>query len=97
MEKEEMIPIDQCCTHYKIELTFVQSLQEAGLLNIVIMEEKNYLSHDELGNLEKFIRLHHDLNINTEGIEAINYMLERMEALQLEITRLKNQLAIYEQ
>lgn len=96
MQKEEMIPIDQCCTHYKIEMTFVQSLQEAGLLNIIVMEEKYYLSQEELGNLEKFIRLHHELEINTEGIEAINYMLERMEALQLEIKSLKNRLGIYE-
>lgn len=97
MQKEEMIPVDQCCTYYKIEMTFVRSLQDAGLLKIVQLEEENYLPHEELGSLEKFIRLHDDLNINTEGIEAINYMLERMETMQQEIARLKNRLDIYEQ
>jgi len=96
MEKEEMIHVEQCCTHYEIEMTFVHSLQDAGLLNIITTGEENYLPHEELGSLEKFIRLHHDLNINTEGIEAINYMLERMEAMQQEITYLKNRLGIYE-
>ena len=97
MQKEEMIPVEQCCTHYKIEMTFVRSLQDAGLLNIITMEEENFLPHEELGSLEKFIRLHHDLEINTEGIEAIHHMLERMEAMQQEIARLKNRLAIFEQ
>lgn len=91
-----MIPVSQYCTHYNIEITFIRSLQEAGLVRIAILEDENYLPYEELGSLEKFIRLHHDLNINTEGIEAISYMLERMEAMQQEITNLKNRLGIYE-
>jgi phage terminase small subunit len=96
MKKEEMIPVSQYCTHYNIEITFIRSLQEAGLVNIRTQEEEHYLPYEELGNLEKFIRLHHDLNINPEGIEAISYMLERMEGMQWEIANLKNRLGIYE-
>ena len=92
-----MIPVTQYCTHYNVEITFIRSLQEAGLVRITELEDENYLPYDELGSLEKFIRLHHDLNINTEGIEAISYMLERMEAMQQEIASLKNRLIIYEQ
>ena len=92
-----MIPVSQYCTHYNVEITFIRSLQEAGLVRITELEDENYLPYDELGSLEKFIRLHHDLNINTEGIEAISYMLERMEAMQQEIASLKNRLIIYEQ
>lgn len=97
MEKEEMIHVSQYCKHYNVEITFIRSLQEAGLVSISTLEDENYLHYEELGNLEKFIRLHHDLDINPEGIEAISYMLERMEALQQEIASLKNRLGIYEQ
>lgn len=96
METEEMIPVQQYCVHYNVEITFIRSLQEAGLVRITTKEDEHYLSYEELGSLEKFIRLHHDLNINTEGIEAITYMLERMEAMQQEIANLKNRLGIYE-
>ncbi len=92
-----MIPVTLYCTHYNVEITFIRSLQEAGLVRIATLEDENYLPYEELGSLEKFIRLHHDLNINTEGIEAISYMLERMEAMQQEIAILKTRLGIYEQ
>jgi chaperone modulatory protein CbpM len=97
MEKEEMIPVAEYCTHYSVEITFIRSLQEAGLVRITTLEDEHYLPYEELGSLEKFIRLHHDLHINTEGIEAISHMLERMEAMQQEIANLKNRLGIYEQ
>jgi hypothetical protein len=42
--------------------------------------------------LEKFVRLHYDLDINLEGIETINYLLERIEEMQKEIVNLRNKL-----
>ena len=97
MKKEEMIPVNQYCTHYNVEVTFIRSLQEAGLVRITSLEDENYLPYEELGSLEKFIRLHHDLEINPQGIEAIYHMLERMEAMRREVANLKNRLRIYEQ
>jgi hypothetical protein len=40
--------------------------------------------------LEKFVRLHYDLDINLEGIETINYLLEKIEKMQKEILELRN-------
>ena len=92
-----MIPVSRYCTHYNVQLTFILSMQEAGLVHIISHEDEHYLHYEELGTLEKFIRLHHDLDINPEGIEAISYMLERMQTMQQEIANLKNRLGIYEQ
>ncbi|HEX2683135.1 MAG TPA: hypothetical protein VHL77_04350 [Ferruginibacter sp.] len=36
------------------------------------------------------------MDINLEGIEAISYLLNRMNDLQQEILRLNNRLSIYE-
>ncbi len=52
---------------------------------------------DKLKDLEKFIRLHYELDINTEGIDAIAQLLNRVENMQDEITRLKNRLRFYEE
>ncbi len=42
------------------------------------------------------MRLHYDMEINVEGIEAINYLLQRMKTLQAEMVSLKNRLRLYE-
>lgn len=97
METGEMIPVSQYCIHYNIEITFIRSLHEAGLISITAIDDENYLHVEQLREVEKFIRLHHDLDINTEGIEAITYILGKIEAMQQEIARLKSRLSIYEQ
>jgi hypothetical protein len=38
------------------------------------------------------VRLHYDLDINIEGIETINHLLEKIEEMQREIAHLKNKI-----
>jgi hypothetical protein len=52
---------------------------------------------DNLGQLEKFVRLHQELNIPAENLDIVSYLLNRMENLQHEISHLKNRLGFYEQ
>ena len=89
MEQQDRIDVERCCTHYEIEISFLDSLEDAGLIHIEMQEGRKFISHEELSMLEKFIRLHYDLNINTEGLEAINHMLERMRQMQEELTSLR--------
>ena len=42
------------------------------------------------------IRMHYELDINLEGIDAISNLLERVEEMQHEMTRLQNRLRFYE-
>lgn len=97
MEQEtRLIPASTCCTLYNIEYTFLQSLQEAGLIEIHTIEAQGFLPESQLGNLEQYTRLYHDLEINTAGIEAIVHLLRRMEALQEELSSLRQRLSLYE-
>jgi hypothetical protein len=43
------------------------------------------------------IHLHHDLEINIAGIEAITHLLERVEQMQQNMKGLRNRLRIYEE
>lgn len=97
MENEHLIQIEQFCVHYNIEYSFIKSLTEFGLLEITTIEDTHYLPKEYIGNLEKMIRLHYDLDINIEGIEAISHLLQRVDHLQAELTLLKNRLRQYEQ
>jgi hypothetical protein len=42
------------------------------------------------------MRLHYDLDINLEGIEAITSLLNRVKSMQEEIRELRNRLEGYE-
>ena len=96
MLQDDLILAKDFCSHYNITLSFINSLQEYGLIQMVLIEERPYLHQEELQKLEQVIRLHYDLEINIEGIEAITYLLERVKNMQLEITSLRNKLSLYE-
>lgn len=95
MENEELIPVEVFCTTCHVATTLIDSLEESGLVQITIRHERRYLAFEQLERVEKMVRLHEDLGINVEGIEAIDNLLERMEHLQAEMTRLRNRLRRY--
>jgi chaperone modulatory protein CbpM len=87
---ENLIAITDICTHHEVEYTFISSLNEAGLLEIQIIDETSYISGERLRELEKMIRMHHELEINIAGIEAITHLLQRVEQMQEELRVLRN-------
>jgi hypothetical protein len=96
MRNEELIPAEEICIRYKVEHQFVISLYESGIIEIVTIEETEYVHSDQLANFEKMMRLHHDLEINLEGLEAINHLLVQIKQLQRDNRKLKNRLGLYE-
>jgi chaperone modulatory protein CbpM len=96
MEKEEMISAHEFCVHHDVDLSFIYSLNESGLIEMITIEEKIFVPLSEINNLEKFVRLYYELDINLEGIETITYLLKRMNDMQQEITMLTDRLRLYE-
>lgn len=96
MNKGDMIPADEFCAYHNIEISFINSLHEAGLIEITTIKETEYISESQLHELEKIVRLYYDLDINIEGIETVMHLLERINEMQDEITVLKNRLRLYE-
>ncbi|GAB3171055.1 chaperone modulator CbpM [Telluribacter humicola] len=96
METEELIKADDFCTHYEVDYSLIESLQDTGFIEVVFIEETYYLHSSQLRLLEKLVRLHQELGINLAGIEAITYLLERHEAMQSELRSLRNRLRLYE-
>lgn len=90
MNKEELIAIRDFCHYHSIEISFIESLEDSGLIEVARVEEDRFLPYDEMPRVEKFIRMHYDLNINVEGLETIDYLLQKMERLQQEINRLRS-------
>lgn len=97
MTKEHLIATSDFCVYYNVERTFITSLEEAGLVQITLVNETPYIPETELQKLEKMIHLHHDLEINIAGIEAITHLLDRVEQMQANMLSLKNRLRLYEE
>jgi chaperone modulatory protein CbpM len=95
MEIEHLIAIHDFCTSHQLEFTFIESLQQYELIKITTVEQTTFIHDSELPKLEQITRLH-ELDINLEGIDAITHLLERIEKMQDEITRLKNKLSFPE-
>jgi len=96
MQIENLIPVNEFCYNHNIEISFISSLQQTGLIEITTVEETGFLDTDQLRQLEKFIRLYYELDINLEGIESITHLLHRIETMQNEIITLRNRLRLYE-
>ncbi len=96
MEKTTLIALDEFCALHNIEVSFVSSLSQNGLISITTIQESGFIDNGQLQQLEKFIRLYYELDINLEGIETITYLLQRITNQQEEITVLRNRLRLYE-
>ena len=96
MQTEYLIAVDEFCACHKIEVSFIRSLQQNGLIEITAIEESNFINAEQLRQLEKILRFYFELDINLEGIETINHLLQRISAMQNEINSLRNRLRLYE-
>jgi chaperone modulatory protein CbpM len=96
MQTEYLIALDEFCANHNIEISFISSLQQTGLVEITTIKDTGFIDAGQLQQLEKFILFYYELDINLEGIETISHLLERINSLQDEITTLKNRLRLYE-
>ncbi len=78
ISREELVRI------YNVEITFFDSLEEAGLLKTETENNIKYLMFDELSTFEKFTNWHYDLEVNLAGLEVIKHLLDQLEKLQQE-------------
>jgi len=95
MQTEGLIAVSEFCTSHHLEITFIQSLQEYGLIETTTVEQTTFIYDRELPKLEQIARLR-NLDINLEGIEAITHLLQRIEEMHYEIVKLKNKLNLPE-
>lgn len=95
MQTENLVAVDAFCANYNIEISFISSLQQIGLIEITTVKETEFINASQLRHLEKIVHLY-ELDINIEGIETITHLLHRINSMQDEIIALKNRLRLYE-
>jgi chaperone modulatory protein CbpM len=97
MAKANLISASEFCVYHNIEFAFLSNLKEFGLIEIVQVQQTDYIPEEQLERLERMIRLHRELEINPEGIDTIDHLLEKLNRLQEEVIMLRNRLRLYEE
>ena len=70
----------------RLEVQLIRQLHSAGVIeSINVAGEEPRYSDEQLALLRRARRLHHDLDINMEGVEVILRLQGRLEALQREL------------
>lgn len=95
--QNDLIIINDYCSHCNIEPDFILMLGEDGLINIQEINDTHCFPASQLNELERYAHLYYDLSINIEGIDAIRHLLERIEDLQRRVRLLEDELHFYEE
>lgn len=95
MEKE-LIAIKEYCINYDIEPSFIDSLEESGLIILTSINEEKFIRIEQLQEMDRYIHFHYDLHINIEGIDAIRHLLDKINRMRDEIQQLKRLLQLHE-
>ncbi len=97
MIQENYIPLDTLCVHYQVEMSFFRNLNEIGLIEIQTVEKSPCVREERIAELERIIRIYHDLDVNMEGIDIVFNLLHKIDALHSEVDALKSRLGLYEE
>ncbi|WP_437395843.1 chaperone modulator CbpM [Flagellimonas lutimaris] len=92
MKKENYISIKTFCERHEVGESFVYSMYEYEILQVEQEKDEGMLHVEDLPLLEKMVRLHNELDINPEGLQAIYHLLCQVENLQEEVASLKKKL-----
>ena len=96
MESKDLIPIQLLCKRYNVPVSFINTLQEFKLIELIFEKDAFYIHTTQIKAVEKMMRLHYDLDINFEGMDVIFNLLKKVELLNEDIIALHNRLKRFE-
>ena len=96
MTPEALISAHEFFTYHQLDVGFMVTLEEQGVLQTITIGQVRYLHHDQLAPLERLIRLHRELAVHVEDLDIVAHLLERLEQTQAQVNQLQNRLAFYE-
>ncbi len=93
--KTTLIAVNEFCKSNDIEISFVNSLEENGLLEITRIEQTSFFNFEQLQELDRYIRFYYELNIDLDGIDTIKHLFRRVNVICDKIELSKNKEYLY--
>ena len=95
MENKDIISVQKICVLYDVPNSFIESLCDFELIEIINESNEQFIHERQIRDIEKLIRLHYDLNINFEGLDVIQNLLNKVASLESELRTANNELDFY--
>jgi len=96
MSINNLVPVHHFCLYHQVELSFIDSLQEYGLIKMIVIKDNKYLWQEDLREIEKMSQFYYELGINLEGIEVISNLLNQNASLQRELEIVLKKLNLFD-
>lgn len=96
MAAKKYIYIRDFCQGHSLEEGFLYELHEYELLRIEEVDSRPAFRRRDLERLERLIRLHRDLEIGPQGLQAVQHLLDRLDRLEAEVWQLRRRLGRWE-
>lgn len=87
---KKFIRIQEFCEGHELQPDFVFKLEELGLIQVVWERHIPEIHRRDLEKLERLVRLHRELEINLQGLQAVQRLLEQLSLVQQENLALRN-------
>jgi hypothetical protein len=91
-----LFALTEYCTIHQVDPSFVESLEEEGLIMVVTKDRERFIHEEQLPTLEVFTRWHVDMGINTQGIDAMHNLITKIHKLHIELNEIRQRLRLYE-
>ena len=69
MVTEDLVLIDNLCLHYKIELSFIDALDNIGLIKIEIFEQNKFICQDKISERQDQNLLQRLRHFDLKGVD----------------------------
>ena len=93
---KKYIEIREFCKGHDLEEGFVYELYALGIIKIKKVDELAVLRLRDLGRLERLVRMHRDLELNVQGLQAVQHVLDQLEIARNEIRALRTMMGRWE-
>lgn len=90
------ISIEEFSEFHHIDLRLIEEFIDFGLVDSQKQSGQPCIREEDIEPLEAMVRLHAELGVNLEGIEAIMHMRQRMKKLRARVEELEQLLNRYE-
>lgn len=94
---ENYIPISNLCLHYQVELSFFEQINESDLIDIETYDQVQYIAAEKINDVEKMIRLYHELKVSVEHLDIVFNLVNKIEALQSQLKSAQSRLKFYQE
>ena len=96
MTNEEMVAANEFCISHNVEISFLNSLNESGLLETTTMRKLFLLAMISYRNWKSWSVFIMKWILTSKVLKTIHHLLQQMKAMQDEIRTIKNRLSLYE-